>query len=60
MTPGKAKKIGEINVPANAAKEVSKYTLDVASSVDNLKAKHAIFLVAEYVSGIQGGGRSQA
>ena len=43
----KGKKIGEINVPANAAQEVAKFTIDVASSVENLKGKHAIFLVAE-------------
>ena len=43
----KGKKIGEINVPANAAQEVTKFTLDVASAVENLKEKHAIFLVAE-------------
>ena len=43
----KGKKIGEINVPANAPQEVTKFTLDVASSVEGLKEKHAIFLVAE-------------
>ena len=43
----KGKKIGEINVPANAPQEVTKFTVDVASSVENLKEKHAIFLVAE-------------
>jgi len=43
----KGKKIGEINVPANAAPEVTQYTIDVASSVENLKGKNAIFLVAE-------------
>jgi arabinoxylan arabinofuranohydrolase len=43
----KGKKIGEINVPANAAQEITKFTLDVASAVENLKGKHAIFLVAE-------------
>jgi len=43
----KGKKIGEINVPANAAQEISQFTIDVASSVDNLGGKHAIFLVAE-------------
>ena len=41
------KKIGEINVLANAAQEVTKFTLDVASAVENLKGKHALFLVAE-------------
>jgi arabinoxylan arabinofuranohydrolase len=43
----KGKKIGEINVPANAAPEVAKFTIDVASLVENLKEKHAVFLVAE-------------
>ncbi len=43
----KGKKIGEIIVPANAAQEVTKFTIDVASAVDNLDGKHAIFLVAE-------------
>jgi hypothetical protein len=43
----KGKKIGEINVPANAAQETAKFTIDVAAVVDNLKQKHAIFLVAE-------------
>jgi arabinoxylan arabinofuranohydrolase len=43
----KGKKIGEINVPANAAQEVTRFTLDVASAVENLKEKHAIFLVPE-------------
>lgn len=40
-------RIGEIEVPANAAQEVTKYTIDVASSVDQLGEKHALFLVAE-------------
>jgi arabinoxylan arabinofuranohydrolase len=43
----KGKKIGEINVPANAAPEVTQFTLDVASAVENLKGKNALFLVAE-------------
>ena len=43
----KGKKIGEISVPANAAQEVTKFTIDVSSTVDNLDKKHAIFLVAE-------------
>ncbi len=43
----KGKKIGEINVPANAAQDVTKFTIDVASAVENLKEKHAVFLVAE-------------
>ena len=43
----KGKKIGEINVPANAAREVTRFTLNVAAAVDYLGEKHAIFLVAE-------------
>ena len=43
----KGKKIGEINVPADAAQVVTNFTLDVASAVENLKEKHAIFLVVE-------------
>jgi hypothetical protein len=43
----KGKKIGEISVPANSPQEIAKFTLDVASAVENLEGKHAIFLVAE-------------
>ena len=43
----KGKKIGEINVSANAAQETTKFTIDVAAIVDKLDKKHAIFLVAE-------------
>jgi hypothetical protein len=43
----KGKKIGVITVPANSAQEITKFTLDVSSFVDNLDKKHAIFLVAE-------------
>jgi arabinoxylan arabinofuranohydrolase len=43
----KGRKIGEINVPANAAPEVTQFTLDVAAAVENLKGKNALFLVAE-------------
>ena len=43
----KGKKIGEINVAANSKQETAKYTLDVASAVEGLSGKHAIFLVAE-------------
>lgn len=41
------KKIGEINVPANSAQDIAKFTIDVSSFVDHLDQKHAIFLVAE-------------
>ncbi len=43
----KGKKIGVIEVPANAAQEVTKFTLDVSAVVDKLDKKHAIYLVAE-------------
>lgn len=43
----KGKKIAEINVPANAPQETTKFAVDVAPFVDNLQQKHAIFLVAE-------------
>jgi arabinoxylan arabinofuranohydrolase len=43
----KGKKIGEINVPANSAQEITNFTIDVSAFVDNLDKKHAIFLVAE-------------
>jgi len=43
----KGKKIGEIIVPANSKQETTKFTIDVAKSVEGLEKKHAIFLVAE-------------
>ena len=43
----KGTKIGEINVPAGSAEEVTRFTIDVADFVDNLDKKHAIYLVAE-------------
>jgi enterochelin esterase-like enzyme len=43
----KGTKIGEIIVPANSARETTKFTIDVSRFVDNLDKKHAIFLVAE-------------
>lgn len=46
-TTWKGKKIGEITVPANAAHEITKFTVDVSAFVDHLNKKHAIFLVAE-------------
>ena len=41
------KEIGTIQVPANASKDVTCYTIDVAQYVDNLDGKHAIYLIAE-------------
>ena len=43
----KGTKIGEITVPSGSAEEVTGYTLDVASAVEGLNGKHAIYLVAE-------------
>jgi hypothetical protein len=43
----RGKKIGEINVPANSAQEITGFTADVSAFVDRLDKKHAIFLVAE-------------
>ena len=47
MMHGMEKKIGEIDVPANSAQEITQFTVDVSSFVDQLDKKHAIFLVAE-------------
>jgi hypothetical protein len=41
------KKIGEITISANAAQEITEFTVDVSDHVDNLDEKHAIFHVAE-------------
>ena len=43
----KGKKLGVIEVPANAAQGVTRFTLDVSAIVDKLGKKHAIYLVAE-------------
>ena len=43
----KGKKIGEINVPANSARETTRFTVNVSEFVDQLDKKHAIFLVVE-------------
>lgn len=43
----KGKKIGVINVPANADQETTQFKIDVSQYVDQLDKKHAIFLVAE-------------
>jgi len=45
--PWNGKKIGEINVPANSAQEITRFTIDVSAFVDKLDKKHAVFLVAE-------------
>lgn len=46
----KGKKIGEILVPANSKRELTKFTVDVARFVEGLDKKHSIFLVAESIS----------
>lgn len=43
----KGQKLGEIEVKAASAQEVTKFTLDVSKVVDKLDKKHAIYLVAE-------------
>ncbi len=43
----KGKKIGEIQVLAGSAQEVTQFTVDVSAHVDGLGRKHAIYLVAE-------------
>jgi hypothetical protein len=45
--PWNGTKIGEIVVPANAARKQTQFTIDVSRFVDHLDKKHAIFLVAE-------------
>ena len=45
--PWDGTKIGEIVVPANSARNQTRFTIDVARFVDYLDQKHAIFLVAE-------------
>lgn len=41
------KKIGEINVPGHATREITQFTANVSEFIDPLEEKHAIFLVAE-------------
>ena len=43
----KGTKIGEVEIPAGASAEVTRYSVDVSAFVDGIKGKHAIFLVAE-------------
>jgi len=43
----KGKKIGVIEVPANASQKTTQFTIDVSSIVDKLGKKHAVYLVAE-------------
>ncbi len=43
----KGKKIGEIIVPANSARQTTQFSINVSTFVDRLDKKHAIFLVAE-------------
>jgi hypothetical protein len=54
----RGKKLGQIEVPARSAQELTQFTLDVSSIVDGLDGKHAIYLVAESVQQGGGGGRA--
>jgi hypothetical protein len=47
----KGKKLGVIDVPANAKAQTTQYTLNVSAIVDKLDKKHAIYLVAEGAEG---------
>jgi hypothetical protein len=44
-------KVGEIEIPAGASADVTRYTVPVGDAIDGLKGKHALFLVAEGPSG---------
>ena len=46
------KKIAEINVPAGSARKVTKFTADVAKSVDGIGGKHAIYIIGEGADGV--------
>lgn len=46
-TTWNGKQIATISVPANSSKVSTKFTADVASAVEGLKGKHAIYLIAE-------------
>ena len=43
----KGSRIGEIEVPAGASADVTRYSVDVSAFVDGIKGKHAIYLMAE-------------
>lgn len=45
--PWKGTKIGEFNIPANSPQQLTHLAVDVASFVNHLDKKHAVFLVAE-------------
>ena len=47
----KGKKIGEFIIPQGSAREMTKFTIDVAEAVDGLDGKHAVYLVAEGAPG---------
>ena len=40
-------KVGEVDVPAGASADVTRYTVELGDAVDGLTGKHALFLVAE-------------
>ncbi len=54
----KGRKIGTIEVPAGSASQATKFTIDVASAVEGLTGKHAIYLTAAAV-GRGGGGQNR-
>ncbi len=43
----KGTRIAEVDIPAGASAEVTRYTVNVADAVDGLSGKHALYLVAE-------------
>ena len=40
-------KVAEIEIPANASADITRYTVPVGDAIDGLTGKHALFLVAE-------------
>ena len=41
------KKVGEVEIPAGASADVTRYTVSLGDAIDGLTGKHALFLVAE-------------
>ena len=44
-------KVGEVEIPAGASADVTRYTVSLGDAVDGLTGKHALFLVAEGPAG---------
>ncbi|MBQ3765757.1 MAG: hypothetical protein II874_03350 [Bacteroidales bacterium] len=44
-------KVGEVEIPAGASADVTRYSIPVGDAIDGLTGKHALFLVAEGPSG---------